>query len=98
MTKNEVFLLSNKQSYKKEKSHKKLLINLKTNIFKIIRKFDAHLKHGCDDIKNFTDKDIDAFYEKNHKSVSSTFKNTIKRNLSKYDLRLHINDPKSVGF
>ena len=98
MTKNEALLLLDKQSYKKEKSHKKLLVNLKKNIFKIIRKFNAYLIHGCDDFKNFTGKDIDAFYKKNYKSVSSTFKNTIKRNLSENDLRLHINDPKSTGF
>ena len=98
MTKNEELLLFNKRSYEREKLHKKLLINLKTNIFKIIRKFNAYLKHGCDDYKNFTGKDIDAFYEKNNKCVSLTFKNTIRRNLSKNDLRLHINDPKSVDF
>lgn len=33
MTKNEALLLLDKQSYKKEKSHKKLLINLKKKIF-----------------------------------------------------------------
>ena len=85
------------KGHMKEKSYIKLLINLKTNIFKIIRKFNAYLKHGCDDYKNFTGKDIDAFYEKNNKCVSLTFKNTIRRNLSKNDLRLHINDP-SIDF
>ena len=51
-----------------------------------------------DDFKNFTGKDIDAFYEKNYKNKSSILKNTIKRKLYRNDLRLHINDPKSTNF
>lgn len=98
MTKNEAFLLFDQQSYKKKKSHKKLLINLKTNIIKIVRKFNAYLVHNCDDFKNFSGKDIDAFYEKKYKSFSSTSKNTIKRNLTGNDIRLYINDPKSIDF
>ena len=85
MIKNDAFLLFDKQSYKKKKSHKKLLITLKTNIIKIVRKFNAYLVHSCDDFKNFTGKDIDAFYEKNYKNFLLTSTNTIKRSLSGND-------------
>ncbi len=79
------------------KSHKKLLTKLKSNIVKIIKKHKAYLIHECNDFKNFTGKDIDAFYKNNVKSTS-TLKNIIKRNLGKNDLRFHINNPQGINF
>ena len=43
---------------------KKLLNDLKKNIYQIINYYDAYLIQKCNNFRNFTGRDIDAFYKK----------------------------------
>ncbi len=98
MTMNELFFLSDSRSFKKKLINKKLLNDLKLSIYNIIKKFDAYLVQSCNNFKDFTGEDIDAFYIKKDKYKSINFKNTILRNKEDNDLRAHINNSKSINF
>jgi len=41
--------------------NKKLLDTVKKDILKIIKDFDAYLIQNCNEFKNFTGRDVDAF-------------------------------------
>ena len=44
---------------------KKIINNLKKKIYLVFKSFNAYLVHSCSEYKNFSGRDIDAFYEKN---------------------------------
>ena len=77
--------------------NKKLLYDLKKEIFKILRSFDAYLIHSCSDFKKFSGRDIYSFYEKKRK-YKILKKNLIVREKEDYIFRIYINHPKSVNF
>ena len=43
---------------------KKLLNELKKKIYRIVKYYDAYIIQKCNNFKNFTGRDIDAFYKK----------------------------------
>ena len=45
---------------------KKIINNLKKKIYLVFKSFNAYLVHSCSEYKNFSGRDIDAFYEKNY--------------------------------
>jgi hypothetical protein len=98
MIKSELLFLSDAKSDKKKILHKKLLHNLKKDIYNIISDFNAYLIQTCNYFQNFTGMDVDAFYEKKNKYETKAFKNTIVRNKDNGDLRLHINNSKGINF
>ncbi len=77
---------------------KKLLNENSKNIQKIINSYSAYLVQDCNNFKNFTGRDIDAFYENKKKYLYRKFNNTIIRNKDNNHLRIHINSFKNVGF
>ncbi len=97
MIKNELFRLSKPTIDKKKKLDKKLIINLKKEVFKVINNFNATLIHSCDVFKNFTGRDIDVLYSKTKYSHKSNNK-TIIRNLNDGSLRIHLNHSKNINF
>ena len=76
---------------------KKILNELKKKIYRIFKSLDASLIQSCSNFKDFTGRDIDAFYHKSDK-FSIEYKNVIIRDKNKFDLRFHINSPKSLNF
>ena len=76
---------------------KKLLIDLKKQIYHIFKSLNACLIQNCDNFKDFTGRDIDAFYDKNDK-LNKISKNIIIRDKNASDLRFHINSPRSINF
>jgi thymidylate kinase len=76
--------------------NKKLLNDLKKNIHQILNHYNANLIQKCDDFKNFTGRDIDAFYKK--KKSNKIFKNTIIINKDNNNIRLFLNNPKYNNF
>ena len=77
---------------------KKLLSELKKIIYKIIKGYNSYLVQDCNNYKNFTGRDIDAFYKSKNNYSKKKFKNTIIRNKDYNHLRIHINSFKSMGF
>ena len=77
---------------------KKLLNNKKKNIKGIVSKYDAYLVQDCNSFKNFTGRDIDAFYNKKGSYIKNKFQNTIIRNKDNNHLRIHINDNHNIDF
>ena len=76
--------------------NKKLLNDLKKNIHQILNHYNANLIQKCNDFKNFTGRDIDAFYKK--KKSNKIFKNTIIINKDNNNIRLFLNNPKYNDF
>ena len=77
---------------------KKLLNNQRKNIQRIINKYDAYLVQDCDNFKNFTGRDIDAFYNKKESQIKNTFQNSIITNRNNNSLRIHINNFNKIDF
>ena len=77
--------------------NKKLLKIVKKDIQQIIKDFDAYLIQNCNDFKNFTGRDVDAFYKKK-RTFKKKYKNIIIINRENNDLRLYINDLKNENF
>ncbi len=77
---------------------KKLLSELKKIIYKIIKGYNSYLVQDCDNYKNFTGRDIDAFYKSKNNYSKKKFINTIIRNKDYNHLRIHINSLKSRTF
>jgi thymidylate kinase len=97
MIKSELFRLSKPTVDNKNKLDKKLIINLKKEIYKVIKNFNAILIQSCDVFENFTGRDIDALYNK--KKYSYKLNNdTIIRNLNDVSLRIHLNHNKNINF
>jgi thymidylate kinase len=76
---------------------KKLLNDLKKDIYQIVNDYRAYLIQKCNNFKNFTGRDIDAFYIKK-KRLKRSHDNIIIINKDNNDLRLHINHPKHINF
>ncbi len=77
---------------------KKLLNENRKNIRKIINSYGAYLVQGCNNFKNFTGRDIDAFYENKKKYLNIEFNNTVIRNKDNNHLRIYINSLNNIGF
>ena len=97
MIKSEVLKLSKPTKNKIKKLDKKLIINLKKEICKIIKNFNAILIQNCDVFENFTGRDIDALYDKEINFYKFN-KNTIIRNLNNNSFRIHLNHNKNINF
>jgi len=76
---------------------KKLLSDLKEKIYRIFKSLNAYLIQSCNNFKDFTGRDIDAFYKKNTE-LKKISKNIIIRDKNKNDFRFHINSPQSTNF
>ncbi len=76
---------------------KKLLNDLKQNIYTIIKSYNANIIHSCKVFKNFNGRDIDALYEKENYS-DKMFDNTIVKNMDNNSLRIYINHLKNKNF
>lgn len=78
--------------------NKKLLNDLKKKIHQIFNKFDANLIQSCDFFKNFTGRDIDAFYEYNSNKKLSNNIDTIIRSRNNHAMRFHLNQKNNIDF
>jgi len=97
MIKNELFSLSDPKIGNTKKIDRKLINDLKKNVNRVIKSFNAYLIHNCDVFKNFTGRDIDALYKK-RKYLDKINSSTIIRNLDNNSLRIHLNHPKNKNF
>jgi len=97
MTKSKLYKLTPSKSKINQKLDKKLISNNKKNIFKIIKIFKGRLIHNCQDIKNFTGRDIDVF--SNEKTfLNRKIKDSIIRNTDDNSFRIYLNDKKKINF
>ena len=97
MIKSEFYNLSDHKVGNKQIIDKKLINDLKKNVYQVVKSFNAYLIHNCDVFKNFTGRDIDALYKK--KKYSYKIKNnTIIRNLDNGSLRIHLNHLNNKNF
>ena len=91
MTNDKLFNLSKDLKDKKNNLNIKFTNNLKKNILKVIKSFNAYLIHNCDIFKNFTGRDIDAFFKKT-KQLKKINNNAIYRDFDEKSLRIHLNE------
>lgn len=76
---------------------KKIINNLKKKIYLVFKSFDAYLVHSCSEYKNFSGRDIDAFYEKNY-FFDVTYKKDLIARIKNNNYRIYINYPKKLSF
>lgn len=76
---------------------KKILKDLKAEIYKIVKRYDAYLIQSCGRVSDFTGNDIDTFYKKKNDKINFS-KKYIIRNKNNNNLRLHLNHYGSTNF